>query len=172
MRKKYICVAVLFGVFLFFAGCSQISNKNDYLRIHIKAHSNVECDQEVKYEIKDLVVNYLTPYLTSCNSKEEVITVLENKKLQVETIINDYLKNSGFSYTGKMQVANEFFPTRYYGKLMLPSDYYDAIIINLGDATGDNWWCVVYPPLCFVDSQNVVYKSKIASIINKFFNKN
>ena len=68
------------------------------------------------------------------------------------------------------KLNNEYFPTRAYDDLVLENGYYDALIIELGSGKGDNWWCVVYPPLCFADcTQKIEYKSKFLEIINKIF---
>ena len=80
------------------------------------------------------------------------------------------LKNAGFNYHSKVAVRNELFPTRVYGDFTLEEGFYDALIVELGEAKGDNWWCVVYPPLCFTGTENIKYKSKILEIINSFKN--
>ena len=77
-----------------------------------------------------------------------------------------------FTVGSEALIRNEKFPTRVYGELTLDCGYYDALIINLGSGKGDNWWCVVYPPLCFTgEGQNYVYKSKIHEIIKRFYEK-
>ena len=70
-----------------------------------------------------------------------------------------------------MEIKNELFPTRVYNGLTVDSGYYDALIIYLGEGVGDNWWCVIFPPLCFVGRGNYVYRSKIKSVIDDFLNK-
>ena len=88
----------------------------------------------------------------------------------IEKVADNALKQNGANYSSQAIVKNEKFPTRVYGELTLQTGYYDALIINLGSGSGENWWCVVYPPLCFVESNaNYVYKSKIYQIINDFF---
>lgn len=170
MKNKILIVIFMLVVFGVLAGCNQLNVSNDYLRIHIRANSNAEDDQIIKYEIKDLVIEHLTPFLAECKDKNSVINMLGNKKYDLEGIIDNFLKANNFSYKSNVVIDNQFFPTRYYGEYLFPSDYYDAIIINLGQAKGDNWWCVVYPPLCFAGGENsVIYKSKIKEIISAFF---
>ena len=83
-------------------------------------------------------------------------------------------KKNGFSYISKAKLAKEEFPTRKYDNLVLEQGFYDALILDLGSGEGNNWWCVVYPPLCFLETsptgENVVYKSKLVEIIKSFFN--
>ena len=91
---------------------------------------------------------------------------------EIEKVADSVLNENGFSYSSKAGVRNELFPTRKYDDLVLDGGYYDALIIELGDAKGDNWWCVVYPPLCFTgEGQGYQYKSKIKEIIDNFFNR-
>jgi len=92
---------------------------------------------------------------------------MTEQKERLEAIADGILSNNGFSYKCEIVVRNEKFPTRVYDGVTLKSGYYDALIVNLGKAEGDNWWCVVYPPLCFGNAKPV-YRSKIAEIIAKF----
>ncbi len=150
------------------ASISFNSNSVEYLRIHIRANSNATIDQSVKYQVKNAIVDYLTPIVASCSSKEQTITEINKNKSQVEGVANKVLKNAGFDYTSRVAVRNELFPTRVYGDFTLEEGFYDALIVELGKAEGDNWWCVVYPPLCFTGTENIKYKSKILEIINHF----
>ena len=128
----------------------------EYLRIHVRANSNEQADQMVKYEIKDKLVLFLTPYISSCNSKEQAIDTINSLTGKMDDIANACIRQ-------------EYFPTRVYDGESLPSGVYDSIIVELGKADGNNWWCVVYPPLCFVNSATPVkYKSKIVEIIRRF----
>ncbi len=171
MKKKLVYIFLLFVCMMFIGACNTLKN-TDYLRLHIRANSNAEIDQEVKYKVKDKLVEYITPLICNVQSKEELIDVLENNFRNMENVANKVLKENGFNYKSHIEINNELFPTRYYGEFLLESDYYDALIVNLGTGSGDNWWCVVYPPLCFVENSTskVVYKSRLLEIIKQFFN--
>ncbi len=164
-----ICILVLglAGVYL-----KSTPEKTEYLRIHIRANSNLDCDQEVKLLVKDVIVNYLTPYVARIDTTEEAYYLIENKLLDLERLANATLKENGFNYTSKAKLASEKFPTRTYKDLTLKTGYYDALILELGEAEGDNWWCVIYPPLCFTgEGVNYQYKSKILEIIKRFYER-
>ncbi len=148
--------------------CGESAPQTEYLRIHIRADSNDADDQDVKYLVKDAVVEYLTPLVAEAESKEALQNTLKTHICGIEAAANAVLCEQGFGYTSKARVACEEFPTRVYGDLTLEAGYYDALIVNLGSGKGDNWWCVVYPPLCFTGGDNVVYRSKIAEIIQKW----
>ena len=172
---KKFCITLLL-IFIISVTVAVSFNKStlseEYLRIHIRANSNSQIDQSVKYEIKDELVNYLTPYIANVNSKEDAIKLLNEKRLTLISITNKILKSKGLDYTSNVVVRNEKFPTRVYGEFTLEEGFYDAVIVELGNAKGDNWWCVVYPPLCFTSSDcGVEYKSKILEIINEFKDK-
>ena len=142
----------------------------EYLRIHIRADSNLDDDQNVKYAVRDAVVSYLTPFIAECDTFSKAKTLLTQHLESIERVANGVLEENGFSYHAKASVKNELFPTRVYGRLQLASGFYDALIISLGSGQGNNWWCVAYPPLCFTGEEggSFKYKSKIAEIISEW----
>ena len=168
MKKS---VVLLFAVLILLSCvCLSAPPKPTYLRIHIRANSNSEFDQAVKYAVKENVVNFLTPIVSECKDVNSAIKSIKENLINIEKVADNTLKERGIEYRSNAKVKNEKFPTRVYGALTLDSGYYDALIINLGTGSGDNWWCVVYPPLCFVNGgNNYEYKSKIYQIINDFF---
>lgn len=168
-----------FGIILIIVGTLLLCGINKqvnatYLRIHIRANSNFEIDQNVKYEIKDEIVEYLTPFLINGKTFERAKVIINEQLENIENVANNVLLSKGFAYTAKAKLNEEFFPTRSYSSLTLESGFYDALIVSLGSGEGDNWWCVVYPPLCFTTSENVstVYKSLIWEIIENWIKNN
>ena len=173
MKNLCITLLVLFIITLTVAaGVSNQEPSEKYLRIHIRANSNESIDQDVKYQVKDCLVKYLTPYIAECKTKQQAETLLNSKSEYLQQIIDNLLKNNGFSYRSNIVVRSELFPTRVYEDFTLEEGFYDAVIVELGKAEGDNWWCVVYPPLCFTGNESgIVYKSKILEIIKDFKSK-
>lgn len=164
-RITFICCCIILLVAA--SGCGgRTMEKQEYLRIHVRANSNLEIDQSVKYEVRDEVVNYLTPIVENVNSKQEAIELILKNESAVKRLIDEFLIKKGFNYRSRVEIRNEKFPTRVYEDLTLEAGYYDALIIELGEGKGDNWWCVVYPPLCFTGGENVKYRSKIYELIN------
>ena len=143
---------------------------SQYLRIHIRADSNETGAQAVKYQVRDAVVEYLTPIVANCQTKEQAINQISQRLLGIQAVASSVLQAQNMPYAAQACIKQESFPTRVYGEYTLPSGEYTALIISLGAGQGDNWWCVVYPPLCFVapTGQNVVYKSKILEIIERW----
>jgi len=167
-----ICVALLL---LIMVGACMLPRGEDYdyLRLHIRANSNSAVDQKVKYEIKDDLVEYLTPYLCNVSSKEKAISYINSLKPSIERRCIEILRSKGFNYSVNVKIDNEYFPTRTYSNTTLESGYYDAVIVELGDAIGDNWWCVMYPPLCFMNKNEnntqINFKSKIVEWFQSLF---
>ena len=150
------------------------SNEPDFLRLHIRANSNSHADQEVKYAVKREVIAELTPLLAQVESREDAMNRLRANLRVIENVANRVLQENGFEYRSRVGIRSEFFPTRVYGNISVPAGVYDALIIELGAGAGDNWWCVVYPPLCFIDNniggnQGVIYRSRLMDIIRRYF---
>ena len=171
MKKVLIILGVVIAVVIGTLFIPQKETEYDYLRLHIRANSNTEVDQQVKYEIKDLMVEFLTPYLCNVNSKEKAIEIVNSYSNILKSKCLNLLKEKGFSYSVNIRIANEFFPARTYINTTLESGFYDAVIVELGEAVGDNWWCVMYPPLCFVNKNEKVNQIKYKSIIYEWFQK-
>lgn len=172
MKKGYVMVLAVAVIVVSFIGIyfSPSSEKKEYLRIHIRADSNLTEDQNVKYKVKDAVVEFLTPLISTCTSKEKAISVINSNLNNIESVSDKVLKENGFNYRSKAIYKKEEFPTRIYEEVTLEAGIYDSLIINLGSGSGDNWWCVVYPPLCFTSSNlPYIYRSKIIEIIRNFF---
>ena len=171
----FILFAILCGV-VFFINTNDKSVEYDYLRVHIRADSNNECDQVVKYLVKEKVVDFITPHLVGCDTKQKSIDVITCLLDDIEDACDSVLRANGFTYSATAKIDKEKFPTRTYDNVTLKAGVYDALIIELGSGNGDNWWCVVYPPLCFVnksdmDAHNIQYQSYLMEIVKKYFSK-
>ena len=175
MKKILIAVVALVVVVAVIAAVPAKTNA-DFLRIHIRADSNDTADQNVKYQVKSAVVDYLTPYLANATTKQKAMKIVQSHLRDIEEVCDSVLLQNGFSYTSHAKLTEEQFPDRAYGDVTLAAGVYDALIIELGSGSGNNWWCVVYPPLCFVGGESngtnqIIYKSKLMEIINEWKEK-
>lgn len=165
-----ICLIILGAVII--AMKSSPKESDQYLRIHIRANSNDAIDQSVKYKVKESVVEYMTPKLENVSSKKQAMNILQDNLEGMQKVADRTLKLNGFDYKSNIRLCKEEFPVRTYGDLTLESGVYDALIIELGSGTGDNWWCVVFPPLCFVgednESEDFEYKSFFKDLYDKY----
>ena len=174
---KYILSLVGVGIIIcaiFLCGGKRNEVNQDYLRIHISANSNSAQDQNVKYVVKDAVVDFLIPYLADATTKDEAMKIVQVNLNKIEEVANQALMAEGVSYGATIRLSEEEVPARAYSNLVLESGIYDCLEIELGNAQGDNWWCVVFPAVCFLSSENLEnceYISKIWEIINSVTNK-
>jgi stage II sporulation protein R len=144
--------------------------QGEYLRIHIRANDNSNEAQAVKYRVRDRLVEYLTPIVAECPTKKKAMQKVAEQLHALSHLATETLHEAGFLYGAEADLTVETFPTRVYGEYTLPAGEYSALIVRLGKGEGDNWWCVVYPPLCFAaTTADVVYKSKIKEIIDRFY---
>ncbi len=172
MKLKKIAVFLfIFMVCVIFCGCFEDTTQEiALLRVHVRANSNDVADQNVKLKVRDCVNAYLTERLTKTYDYDKAVQIVKGSVTDLTALANGTLKANGFSYRAKIRVGEEFFPARAYGDYVVKSGTYQALIVELGLAKGDNWWCVIYPPLCYTPSgKDVKYKSKIAEFIKKYF---
>ncbi len=181
MKKIVISAFMLFVIIVL--GCVMFNSQTKadsthYLRIHIRAHSNGKADQTVKYKVRTAIVEYLAPYLADATDKNKAQTIISCHLARLSELAKSVLVANGFDYGASAKLNKENFPTRSYDGFVLKRGVYDALIIDLGDGRGDNWWCVVYPPLCFVNAESsntgensIQYVSKIKEIIENFKRK-
>lgn len=172
----FISISIIIATLLAFTGCGKQINTEDYIRIHIRADSNEEEAQKVKLLVRDEVVGYLSAKADGVKDKNEMLKIIENELETVKIKADKVLKENGFDYTCSVNVRREDFPEKTYGDLTLPAGNYLALIVELGRGKGNNWWCVAYPPLCFIASEEaegdkVEYRSKIAEFFKNLGSK-
>lgn len=124
---------------------------NNVFRLHVIANSNSKEDQDLKYKVRDNLINYMNTLCSNCNDKEEVIKIAQANKENFKEIAKNTIISKGFDYDVDVEIGNFSFPTKTYGDISFPSGNYDALRIKIGKAEGKNWWCMLYPSLCFVD---------------------
>ena len=159
MKKNLKMVIILtFLLFLYSSICAisyaqNISTDvaNSVFRLHVIANSDTEEDQNLKYMVRDNLLKYMNSICENCKTKEDAIAIVEKNKTAFEQIAMNTIKEEGYNYSVTINIGNFEFPTKYYGDISLPAGYYDALRVEIGEAKGRNWWCVMFPPLCFVD---------------------
>lgn len=181
MKKAYLRAVAIFltciGVFMIFCGCgahNTVDAEYRLIRIHIRADSNEEADQSVKMLVKEEVTEYLNRELGGAKSFEEAYSGLEQRLGEIESIADSALRENGFDYGARAKLNYEYFPARSYEDVVVDGGYYDALILELGSGKGDNWWCVIYPPLCYVKASpgnGIRYRSKIRELWERFIKR-
>lgn len=131
------------------AVCNDISQS--VFRLHVIANSDTIEDQNLKYIVRDSIIDYINQISQNATSKSEVISIAQANIDNIEAIALKTIQDNGYNYSVKVSIGNFAFPSKKYGDITLPPGYYDALKIEIGEAKGQNWWCVMFPPLCFVD---------------------
>lgn len=156
-KMKYIItILILLSIFLLLTISSYANTvsqdlSNNFFRLHILANSDSVKDQELKLKVRDNIIEYMNTLTYSGLSKSEAIELTKQNLDKLQKIAEDTIKNEGYSYSVNLEIGNFYFPTKEYGNISLPAGYYDGLKIEIGDAQGQNWWCSLFPPLCFVD---------------------
>lgn len=140
------------------------------LRLHVIANSDSDADQAVKLKVKDAVVTYLKNCMGNDISLSDAKNIILENEDKIIDLCKKVLSENNFNYDVSMEITNCYFPIKTYGDISLPEGNYNALRITLGSASGKNWWCILYPPLCFVDvSYGIVpddSKKELKSILN------
>ena len=154
--KRFLLVIILLILYITISAisytnavCTNIADS--VFRLHVIANSDSEADQNLKYIVRDNVINYIREISKTATSKDEIIEIAQNNLDEIENIAMQTIYEHGYNYTVQVNIGNFAFPSKQYGDITLPPGYYDALKIEIGKADGQNWWCVMFPPLCFVD---------------------
>ncbi len=127
---------------------------DEAIRLRILANSNSEEDQELKRKVRDAVNKEITEWVEELTSVEAARELIQSRLPQIEKIVADVLEKEDMQQSYSVDFGNISFPTKLYGNFVYPAGEYEAILISLGEAKGANWWCVLFPPLCFLDFSN------------------
>ena len=157
--KKYRISLFIFcaGIFLCFITATfsvqEVSTTlaEEVLRLHVLANSDSAEDQALKLKVKAAIVDSISASLPDTADKSETCTWVIDHLSQLEETAAQVIASEGYAYPVTASCETVWFPNKTYGDMTFPCGYYDALRICIGDAKGANWWCVLYPPLCFVD---------------------
>lgn len=141
------------------------------IRLRILANSDSAADQAVKRYVRDAVVAEIDQWVTSPQTIEEARGTILSHMGDIERVIANELHKRGFTYDYKAELGSVPFPTKIYGSEVYPAGNYEALRISLGKAEGQNWWCVLFPPLCFVDAVNGEASAPAASAVTAAVDK-
>lgn len=139
------------------------SISQEVFRLHILANSDSDEDQSLKLKVRDKILTESESLFINCKNLNDVITTSKNNIEYFEKLANECIKENGYNYETKVYVDKEYFNTREYEKITLPSGVYNALKIEIGEAKGHNWWCVMFPAICLP----AVSDDEINSILNE-----
>lgn len=169
MKKKLICTVISIFTSLIVTGGVMRGKALEYkleetqnglaeevFRFHVLANSNSDADQELKRKVRDGILSYMKEQLPEEADKEETKSWAEEHLKELEMAARKIIVEEGYFYDVKAKVETVSFPKKTYGDITFPAGDYEALRILIGEAAGNNWWCVLYPNLCFIDSVHAV----------------
>ncbi|MCR3758356.1 stage II sporulation protein R [Clostridium felsineum] len=166
MKKKILMVIILAIFYIVFMSVNyvfantemnssednvQMSIAKKVIRFHVLANSDSGEDQSLKLKVRDAVINYMKPKLENSKDINESRKILINSDWAIRRIADKVIKENGYQYKVNTELAKVDFPVKSYGNIILPEGKYEAYRVLIGQAKGHNWWCVMFPPLCFTD---------------------
>ena len=167
MRKSIlssVAIIIIIAIALSTGNVSGRANQSDVadklIRFHVIANSDDKIDQNLKLKVRDSILKYISPKLKDCKSIEESRIIIKNEDKNIKKIAEKIINGNGFKYSVTTALSQEYFPVKTYGNITLPQGKYEAYRVIIGTGSGQNWWCVMFPPLCFVDitKGNVSYE--------------
>ena len=158
MRKKewFVLIACIISIACscvcsFGEECSFI--RENTLRLHILANSDSPADQALKLKIRDAVLSHSGELFSGCDTRQKMVGAAQEQLSDIQRIAEQTAMHNGYDLPVTVSVTDMFFATRRYDNCLLPAGTYTAVLIELGEAAGKNWWCVLYPPLCVSAAQ-------------------
>jgi stage II sporulation protein R len=152
-ERKIIIFGIIF--ILIIMACIDIvrqpKEEQAYIRFHVIANSDSADDQALKLRIRDCLLTRFQNKFGDSDSIEESRSIIDRNLKEIELIAAEQVRASGENYEVRAELGHFDFPTKAYGSLVLPAGNYEALRVVIGDGKGANWWCVMFPPLCFVD---------------------
>lgn len=151
LKKWELALIISFFFTLTYASAAEETVNNiadNMVRLHVVANSNTNDDQTLKLKVRDKVLEYVSALIKNVDSKQEVDNIIENSLESINTVAENAITSNGYTYNTITTFETEYFPTKYYDNFKLPSGVYKGLKIKIADASGENWWCVVYPSIC------------------------
>jgi len=147
----FITLTLLFTIILSYARSLGADIADAVVRLHIVANSNSDLDQSLKFQVRDRILRDTSHIFSQTKNPIQALSLARENTDYIKAIAEDELRRLGFDYRVSVDVGETVFPTKIYGNIALPKGKYNAVNIRIGEAKGENWWCVMYPPLCFTD---------------------
>ena len=174
MKKTFVLIIFIFVFYVFISDvlAKNIKIPNDAIRIRIIPNSNSYFDQDIKLKIKDKLEITMYDLLKDAESSEEAKEIIQNNLELVDKDVKKILSDENYDKGYTINFGKNYFPEKEYKGVKYEEGYYESLLITLGKGEGDNWWCVLFPPLCLIEGEEdteVEYKSIVMEILNKYF---
>lgn len=171
--KKIIFVLIFISMF-FLAGNigeAKVIIPDEAIRLRVIPNSNSEYDQSIKTKVKNNLQKNIFDLLKKTNNIEEARQIIDSNLLMIENNIENLLKEEKYPLNYKVNFGYNYFPSKEFKGVTYDEGYYESVVVTLGEGKGDNWWCVLFPPLCLIEaeeSDEVEYTSFVKTVIDKY----
>lgn len=174
MKKIVIIISIIMLLYLNQNSTEEIIIPNESIRIRVIANSNNSDDQNTKRKVRSYLEEDIAPLLKNVTTKEEVSNILKENIDNFSITIEKALTNTNYSDQYEIKYGMNYFPEKKFKGITYQEGVYESLVVTLGEGIGDNWWCVLFPPLCLMEEdeenmEEVEYKSFIKEIIDKYF---
>ena len=171
MKKLYIIILIFFIIFVTNIKASNNIIPDEAIRLRVIANSNTKYDQDIKLKVRDNIQNKLYELLKNTKGIDTAREIINNNLDDIDQIVNNTLKSENYSNSYNINFGQNYFPEKKYKGITYKEGYYESLVVTLGSGEGDNWWCVLFPPLCVLEaeeSDEVEYKFFIQELIEKY----
>lgn len=176
-KVKYsLILIILLSIYIFISAVSYVTAissdlENSIFRLHVIANSDSTEDQNLKYIVRDNLIAYMNELSANSKTKEEAIQIAKEHTDEFYNIAKKTIIDNGYNYDVTVEIGNFDFPTKHYGDISIPAGYYDALRVKIGEAQGQNWWCVMFPPLCFVNVTSGIVPEESKELLESELNE-
>lgn len=134
----------------------QTNIADNIIRLHVIANSDSEQDQKLKLKVRDNIIKDIQNYVKEASTVKEAEKIINKNITNIQLTAKDTIKKSGYNYDVNVSLKDRYFPVKAYGDLVFPAGTYNALCVEIGTASGRNWWCVLFPSLCLIDDTKAV----------------
>lgn len=173
MKKTLFLIFIILIIYYIIGVGSEeiIKIPNEAIRFRVIANSNNTQDQDIKYEVKDEIEEYMSTILQNVDTIEESRTIISNNLDNIDKKVSNIFTKRNYTLDYDINFGLNYFPQKEFKGITYEEGYYESLVITLGEGKGNNWWCVLFPPLCMLEAEEsteVEYKSFVKEIIEKY----
>lgn len=171
MKKIILCFGIIIGFYLIIGHVSSLVIPEDALRIRVIANSDSEYDQRIKQEVKENIQFQLYNLLKDAKGTNQARQIIQENLPRLDEEVNTTLQLLKYPLGYDIHYGLNYFPSKEYKGTIYEEGYYESLVITLGEGKGENWWCVLFPPLCLLEAEEsteVEYTSYVKELIEKY----
>jgi len=173
MKKTIILLLFIFGFYFIISDvmAKNIEIPDDAIRIRVVPNSNSDYDQEIKGKVRDELQTSMYDLLKNTKSSDDARKVIEENLDSIKNNVENVLEREKYDKNYDVNFGMNYFPEKEYKGVKYEEGYYESLLVTLGEGKGDNWWCVLFPPLCLIEAEentDVEYKSIVKEILDKY----